>query len=85
MTELKDTVNLMLSDKFEDRLKAEYVQLSIRLSGLCRFIESEKFSKLSITQKELMKAQFQFMSTYQYILSERMKDLKIDIPQDKNP
>lgn len=36
--ELKDTVNLMLSEDFKDRLKAEYFQLEDRYKSLNEYI-----------------------------------------------
>ena len=57
---LKDTVALMLSDKFEERLEAECAQLDIRLEGLTKFINSEKFNSVSPTQRSLLKIQSLF-------------------------
>lgn len=37
--ELKDTINLMLSDNWKDRLQAEYFQLDIRIKKLEPYIE----------------------------------------------
>lgn len=78
ITELKDTVDLMLSDNFEDRLKAEFAQLDIRLQGLTKFLESEKFTTLSDKQQTLLKAQFKYMSEYFCILFQRLQDLGIE-------
>lgn len=36
--ELKDTISLMLSDKFEDRFKAEYLQTKIRYNKLYKWL-----------------------------------------------
>lgn len=36
--ELKDTISLMLSDKFEDRFKAEYWQTKIRYNKLHKWL-----------------------------------------------
>ena len=77
ITELKDTVDLMLSDNFADRLKGEYAQLNIRLQGLDKFILSDKYHSLPNNQQELLSAQSRFMREYLSILSERMKDLNI--------
>ena len=77
LKELKDTVELMLSDNFEDRLKAEFAQLDIRLQGLTKFLESEKFTTISAEQQTLLTAQFKYMSEYFYILFHRLQDLGI--------
>lgn len=74
---LKDTVDLMLSDKFEERLEAECAQLDIRLEGLTKFIESEKFKNISPTQRILLRTQAKVMKLYMEILSERVMDLGI--------
>ena len=50
--ELKDTVDLMLSDNFEDRLKAEYLQASIRFEKLTRAISCPVIGENGIPSKE---------------------------------
>ena len=74
---LKDTVDLMLSYKFEERLEAECAQLDIRLEGLTKFINSEKFNSVSPTQRSLLKIQAQVMNLYLEIISARVIDLGI--------
>lgn len=82
---LKDTVDLMLSDKFEERLEAECAQLDIRLEGLTKFINSEKFNNVSQAQRVLLKIQAQVMKLYLEILSARVIDLGITVTEkDKN-
>ncbi len=44
--ELKDTVDLMLSDDWKDRLKAEYWQTKIRYDKLVGMIEKYKAGTL---------------------------------------
>ena len=39
---LKDTVDLMNSIDFKDRVKAEYYQLKIRHEGLARMLKNTK-------------------------------------------
>lgn len=43
--ELKDTVDLMLSDDFRDRLVAEYHQADIRLKRLIKCLDAYKHKK----------------------------------------
>ena len=38
--ELKNTVDLMLSDDYKDRFKAEYYQLSIRFKKLKNMVDN---------------------------------------------
>ncbi len=45
MMELKDTVDLMLSDNWKDRLKAEYWQTKIRYEKLHKLIIKEEAGK----------------------------------------
>ena len=40
--ELKNTIELMLSDNYEDRLKAEYMQLKIRIEKLSTYLDVHK-------------------------------------------
>lgn len=46
---LKDTVNLMTSDDYKDRLKAEYFQLKVRLEGLRSMIDKWDSGMLDFT------------------------------------
>ena len=62
--ELKDTVDLMLSGDYKDRLKAEYLQLSIRIEKLELRLEEN--------DNELLQAQLALMSAYKSILKERL-------------
>lgn len=74
--ELKDTVQLMLSDDWRDRLKAEHLQLTIRLHNLSSFINAanrgEKKYK-SERDKFAMKKQYGAMVEYTIALEHRMK------------
>lgn len=47
--ELKDTVDLMLSDNYKDRLKAEYYQTLIRHDKLSQMILNWRLEKLDYT------------------------------------
>ena len=78
---LKDTVDLMLSKDFKDRLKAEYYQLNIRLKSLYKAIyESPNPSGLSAEiYYGNLKTQYNAMVTYQNILIKRILDLGIEL------
>lgn len=74
--ELNETVELMNSDDYQDRFKAEYKQLSIRLQGLGRMIHMYDMGKLTFEPKcslELLASQALSMRTYQAILEERAR------------
>lgn len=71
---LKDTVELMLSDNYKDRLKSEYFQIRLRYNALIRFLyHPNKNKELTEEQKELMKKQSHYMYHYMIVLSERCK------------
>lgn len=74
--ELKDTVWMMESDDYRQRLQAEYLQLKIRLIKL-----TSALSLMSIHTKQyqLMKAQHSVMIQYQAILLARLEDEGINL------
>lgn len=61
---LKDTIPLMVSEDYRDRLKAEYFQLVLRIKKL--------EIRLEEADDELLEAQLAIMNAYQKILKERM-------------
>lgn len=61
---LKDTIPLMLSEDYRDRLKAEYFQLVLRIKKL--------EIRLEEVSDELLGAQLTIMYAYQKILKERL-------------
>lgn len=76
--ELNQTVDLMLSDDYKDRLKAEYYQLFIRLNKLDRFIEDED-EKGNSSAAWLLEKQRSSMCDYLYILKLRLKELNVNL------
>lgn len=76
--ELKDTVDLMLSDDYKDRLKAEYYQLQIR----CRKI-SKKLEKLYESEDNcclhILEEQYMAMVKYRAILIQRLYSEEIEL------
>lgn len=79
--ELKDTVNLMLSDDWKDRLKAEHLQLTIRLRRLTDFITAANHGDKkykSDRDKFHMAKQKEGMVIYIIALEHRMKDAGIE-------
>lgn len=79
--ELKDTVKLMLSDDWRDRLKAEWLQATIRCRKLTDFINAashgEKVYK-SESDKFALKKQQRAMVDYIIALEHQMKNAGIE-------
>ncbi len=72
--ELKDTVELMLSNDWKDRLKAEYWQTKIRYNKLVGMIERYKAGALGFKPNcslALLERQTKHMSLYLEILRTR--------------
>lgn len=68
--ELKETIDLMLSDKVEDRLVAEYRQLDIRIEKLEKYLASGVY--IVPPTKRLLKKQLKYMKKYKKVLEKRM-------------
>lgn len=72
--ELKDTSELMNSESYEDRFKAEYYQTKIRYEKLHKMITKYKAGTLDFEPKcneELLITQAQFMLSYINLLEVR--------------
>ena len=78
--ELKDTVELMLSDNYEDRLKAEYLQVVIRLGGLLKYLENNTKEKYKGEYTDLT-AQLSAMCRYRDTLYLRFENIGIELPE----
>lgn len=81
--ELKDTVNMMLSDDYKQRFIAEYVQISIRRSKLAQVIEDARNGccKFNLSSDvPIYFAQIAAMDTYMHILQKRAADENIKLP-----
>lgn len=74
--ELKDTVWMMESNDYRLRLKAEYLQLKIRLIKLTSALS---LMNTDTKQYQLMKAQHSVMIQYQTILLARLEDEGISL------
>lgn len=82
---LTDTVELMNGSDFKDRFRAEYFQLSIRLSKLEKMLCEMKADVLTFTPKcsyELLHEQAVYMRQYKRVLEERAKIEGIDLGSD---
>lgn len=72
--ELKDTIELMNSVNYEDRFKAEYYQLKIRIEKLFIMLDKYKRGELNFTPKcsyEMLSSQLNSMCIYLSCLEDR--------------
>lgn len=72
--ELKDTVSLMLSGDYKDRLKAEYQQLAIRYKKLNTMLmrwDTGALSKVPGWPREYYDHQIKAMREYMNLLEDR--------------
>lgn len=76
MLELKDTVWLMESNDYRQRLQAEYLQLKIRLIKLTSELS---LMNRDVKQYPLMKAQYDVMIQYQRILLARLENEGVNL------
>ena len=81
MKDLKETVNLMLSDKWEDRLIAEYWQTKIRYEKLHKRLISNDAGIEYTLEADSMRRQQQRMGEYLYNLevSAAIKGINLDV------
>lgn len=80
--ELKNTINMMTSEDYQERFKAEYYQLSIRKNKLQAMIKRYEHKELTFIPKcsiELLTAQVKAMDTYMLILKERARLENIEL------
>ena len=79
---LQDTVELMNSNDFKERFKAEYYQLKIRIEGLRTMLDKYKNGTLNFTPNssyELLFTQLIYMELYLDKLEERTKLENIEL------
>lgn len=76
---LSDTIELMQSDNYRERLRAEYWQLVIRMERLRRAIVEGFFMDDYIQE---LKPQFDIMRKYKHILEKRAIAESIDLDND---
>ena len=80
--ELNKTVELMNSEDYKERFKAEYYQISIRIVGLSEMLFDWDADRLGFTPKcsyELLSAQLKSMEAYAGILEERARIERIEL------
>lgn len=79
---LTDTIEMMNSNDFKERFRAEFHQLKIRRDGLQNMLVKYKNDELPFTPNcsyELLHKQLVFMDCYMNILSERARVENIDL------
>ena len=80
--QLKDTVEMMNSEDFKERFKAEYYQLSLRLDGLTSMLVKWDNNMLDFVpkcSKETLENQVVFMQGYIGILRLTAEIERIDL------
>jgi hypothetical protein len=82
--ELKDTIDLMTSADWKDRMKAEYLQLKIRYEKLHKMIVRREVGKCDFNTPiplESWKAQASHMGQYLYELEKQAAIHGIELPE----
>lgn len=79
--ELKDTIELMTSDDYKDRFRAEYLQTKIRYDKLLKTLVKYDSGTLPFepANVELLREQAAAMGRYLYLLEERAELEQIKI------
>lgn len=79
---LQDTIDLMNSPDFKDRVKAEYYQLKIRRDGLAKMLTQYREGTLPFTPNcdyNLLHTQLVHMDCYLDVLKKRAKIENIEL------
>jgi len=79
---LNETVEMMNSEDYKERFKAEYLQLKIRMIGLSAMLKKYKSGELNFTPScsyDLLNGQFKAMDMYASYLEERAKIENIEL------
>lgn len=80
--EFKDTTQLMVSDDYKNRFKAEYYQTKIRYEKLHKMVVKYEAKTLDFEPKcslEILKEQKKHMGNYLYSLELRAEIEKIEL------
>ena len=80
--ELERLIELMKSEDYKDRFRAEYYQLEDRIDKLANMLEKYKAGTLNFTPTcsyELLSYQLQTMNAYKRVLEERAEIEGIEI------
>lgn len=82
MKDLKDTIELMQSENYKERFKAEYLQTKIRYDKLHNMVVKYEAQTLNFTPScslELLKKQASAMGQYLYCLEVRAEIEQIEL------
>ena len=74
--ELQDTIKLMNSTDYNERFKAEFLQLQIRIGKLEKMLKGYREGTLDFTPNcsyDLLHTQLVYMECYMNVLEERAK------------
>lgn len=74
--ELKNTVDLMLSDSWKDRLKAEYLQCLIRIRKIHAILHEDR---MGTWEREVLTQQLHAMCGYCGVLASRVLQNNIEL------
>ena len=77
--EMKDTIPLMESNDYKDRLKAEYHQTKIRFENLRKTIIKADAGTIQPNNIGLLREQIKAMGEYLYILEVRAETENIEL------
>lgn len=80
---LQDTVEMMNSNDYKERFKAEFYQLKLRIDGLEAMLNKYENGTLEFTPScdiALLKTQIATMVAYENILKMRAKQEGIELP-----
>lgn len=81
--ELKDTIEMMTSEDYKERFKAEYCQLAIRyykLRNMCDKWDKGKLNFKPTCPRKIYISQLDYMFNYLYILEQRAKLENVELP-----
>ena len=74
--ELNETSEMMSSEDYRERFRAEWLQVRIRIDGLEKMLEGYKYNTLKFKPScsyQLLSSQLSAMKTYANILEERAR------------
>lgn len=72
--ELRDTIEMMNSEDYKERFKAEYYQVVIRVNGLKNMLDKwdrEELDFTPICPREIYNDQMEYMVNYMTVLADR--------------
>lgn len=79
---LKDTIEMMVSEDYKERFKAEYLQLALRLGGLKAMLAKWDNGELNFSPtcpRDIYDEQVEAMESYLKILTKRAEIEKISL------